>query len=237
MLRPGPDNVFRAAIFDGLNWLDHGFGGTRAGNWVKEEPAATLSQIHSDIVVRAEEDTGCLGKGDALVTDRHGTWLVVRTADCVPVILADPVRQVVAVVHAGWRGTVKGVLERTIDALCVEFATCVSDLRVALGPSIGPCCFEVGPEVAREFQNWFPERSDLDRRTRVDLGEALRRQLVARGVEPCRIGAAGVCTKCEAGEFESYRRDGGRAGRMVTAVRIGSENTKGADRSPRLVTR
>lgn len=200
--------------------MDHGFGSSGAGDWIGSRPCATLSQIHSDAVFDACGETGRLGRGDALVTAHRGVWLAIRTADCVPVILADPVRRVAGIAHAGWRGTVAGVIERTVERMCVRFSTCVSDLLVSLGPSIGPCCFEVGPEVGGRFQKWFPERDDLEARTRLDLETAITRQLTALGADPAKIERAGSCTKCGTGEFESFRRDGERSGRMVSAVMI-----------------
>lgn len=200
--------------------MDHGFGSAAAGDWVAPGPCATLRQIHSDVVFAATGETGQLGQGDALVTAHRGIWLAVRTADCVPVILADPVRRVVGIAHAGWRGTVAGVVERTVERMCVEFATSVSDLLVALGPSIGPCCFEVGPEVGTRFQKWFPEKDDLGDRTLLDLETALARQLASLGADPGKVELARACTKCGTGEFESFRRDGNNSGRMISAVMI-----------------
>lgn len=220
LLTKDPGGIYRSPQLAALCWMDHGFGSSRAGDWIGSRPCATLTQVHSAIVMGAGGETGRLGQGDALVTAHRGIWLAIRTADCVPVILADPVHRVVGIAHAGWRGAVAGVVERTVERMCVEFATSVSDLLVSFGPSIGPCCFEVGPEVARQFRKWFPERDDLNSKTLLDLETALLRQLMALGADPDKAELSDACTQCGTGEFESFRRDGDKAGRMVSAVLI-----------------
>ncbi len=212
--------IYRSELLARLDWLEHGFGTRESGAWLDGEPAATLSQIHSNIVYRTCGETGRLGEGDALVASTSGIWISIRTADCAPVVLADHRKRVIAVVHAGWRGAVDSILAHAVHRMCADFATSVSDLHAAIGPTIGHCCFEVGPEVARRFQPWFPERNDLDRKTEVDLPETLARQLRNLGVNPARIDPSGACTMCGGSRFESFRREGAAAGRMVTAARI-----------------
>ena len=151
------------------------------------------------------------GEGDALVTNRPGLFLSVRTADCVPILLVDPVNLAVAAVHAGWRGTVADILSRTLEKMAHLYKTNPADVRLALGPAILPCCFEVGPEVA--------ERFGLVGRSYVNLIEANRRQAVASGVAEASVEALGLCTRCDS-RFFSYRREGAAAGRMSSAIRI-----------------
>jgi YfiH family protein len=141
----------------------------------------------------------------------------VRTADCVPLLIADPKRKVIAAVHAGWRGTVAGITARTIERLALDYETNPNDCVAAIGPSIGPCCFEVGPEVARQFTGFFPEALDL---AHIDLIEANRRALIAAGLAPENIETANLCTMCDRQLFHSYRRDRDSAGRMVSAIGI-----------------
>ncbi|MFN7920176.1 MAG: polyphenol oxidase family protein [Bryobacteraceae bacterium] len=200
--------LYRAANLDALEWLDHGFGTMARDRWVPDDEAATLRQIHSDVCWRADA-RGLLGEGDALYTAEPGAWLVIRTADCVPVILADRRHRAVAVVHAGWRGTVGGVVERALERLAAEYATAAADVVAAIGPAIQRCCFEVGPEVA--------ERFGMSGRVRVDLTGEIERRLAGSGVGD--VASLGACTKCSA-EFHSFRRDGERSGRMQTGVRI-----------------
>jgi len=101
-----------------------------------------------------------------------------------------------------------------------EFGSQLEDLEIAIGPGIGPCCFEVGPEVAGQFAPFFPERNDLTTRTKVDLAETVIRQLRRNGVSEKQVSVSRLCSCCEPALFESYRRDRDQAGRMVTAVGI-----------------
>jgi copper oxidase (laccase) domain-containing protein len=103
--------------------------------------------------------------------------------------------------------------------MAARWNTRAADLHAAIGPAIGVCCYEVGPEVAMQFGRLFPER-DLDRRAKIDLAEANRRQLIKAGMNPDRIYMAGLCTHCSAGQFESFRRDGEQAGRMISFIGV-----------------
>ena len=201
-----------------LDWLDHGFGTREAGGWVAGQDHASLDQIHSDIVVKAEGPRGRLGEGDGLITGVAGLMLGVRTADCVPILLADARRRAVAAVHAGWRGTLSRIAARAIEAMTREYGSQPEDLIAAIGPCIGRCCYEVGPDVARAFGALFPELPAPGGPAHLDLEEANRRILVAAGVPATRIHAGGLCTRCRAGDFHSYRRDGLLAGRLLAAI-------------------
>lgn len=123
----------------------------------------TLRQIHTDIVHRVDAAT-LSGKeapqADALVTRERGVLLAVQTADCVPILLADPKNRAVAAIHSGWRGTLRRIAEKTVGRMQMEFGTRPADLIAAIGPGIGGCCYEVGSEVAREFDSQFPEARD-----------------------------------------------------------------------------
>jgi YfiH family protein len=206
-------SVYRAEALERLGWLEHGFG-TRHSSL----PAnlTTLRQVHSDIAIRAGGRSGIIGEGDALIAETPGTLVAVKTADCLPILIADVRRRRVAAIHSGWRGAVRQIAPKTLRAMGSDPA----DVLVAMGPAIGPCCYEVGPEVAIEFRELFPERTDLDRRTKIDLGEANRRQLIAAGVPAGRIYTAALCTRCCGGEFYSWRRERERAGRMYSWIGI-----------------
>ena len=125
---------------------------------------------------------------------------------------SDPIRSAVAAVHAGWRGTVAKIVPKAIAAMGDRFGTMPADLHAAIGPGIGKCCYEVGPEVAEQF--------GLTGRGHIDLPEANRRQLVEAGVAPERIYVAGLCTKCHGEDFHSFRRDKDVAGRMYSFAGI-----------------
>ena len=209
----------RAKSLEELPWLEHGFGTRSSSDWPSDSAVATLRQIHSDKVLLAE-GAGCLGEGDALICNRPGVYLSIRTADCLPILIADPTHRAIAAVHAGWRGTVLEILPKTLSAMQENFGTQPVDVVVVVGPGIGGCCFEVGPEVARQFASFFPERTDLSSQTRIDLVETTGRQLRRNGVTAGQLATSGVCTVCRPDLFHSFRRDREAAGRMVTAIRI-----------------
>ena len=200
---------YRVPALDDFEWLVYGFG-TRAS---KPPEAATLHQIHSDIVVAADGRTGCLGDGDALLSNTPGRLVAVKTADCLPVLLVDPSHRAVAAVHAGWRGIVRGICRRSADEMCLHFGTRPADLHAAIGPGIAACCFEVGPEVAAEFGHAG--------RVHVNLEEEVRRQLLHAGVPESQIYPANLCTMCQPADFWSYRREREQAGRMHSFAGIG----------------
>jgi polyphenol oxidase len=205
------DGVFRAKSLTELAWLKHGFGTRLSVNWLPSNGLASAKQIHSNRVLTVGS-AGPQGEGDALISDRAGLALTIRTADCLPILMADPKNRAVAAVHAGWRGVVSKIAPTTVDAMTQAFGTQPSDLIVAIGPGIGACCFEVGPEVAVEF--------GLSGRTKVDLAATVLGQLGRNGVRPGQISTSGLCTYCNAQLFESYRRDRENAGRMVAMIGV-----------------
>ena len=200
--------VFESEIVQRLPCLTHGFGSRNSIGW----PGAytNVKQIHSDRVVVAHSTEGLIAEGDALITSGSPSLVGVRTADCVPLLLVDPDKRAVAAVHAGWRGTVARIALKTVDRLGEEFGSSPDRLLAAIGPSIGKCCFEVGPEVAEKF--------GLQGTTHVDLVEANAQQLREAGLSPENIDIAGLCTMCDGNRFHSFRRDKESAGRMVAAI-------------------
>jgi YfiH family protein len=212
--------VYLAQPLEDLPWLAHGFGTRSSSEWPPvDTEVATLRQVHSDIVLLADRGAS-LGEGDALITDRPGIMLAVRTADCLPILIADPSKRAVAAVHAGWRGTVLGIVPKTMKAMQEQFGSRPEDLVVVVGPGIGGCCFEVGPEVAVQFSEFFPERRDLSGRSKIDLVETVRRQWGRNDGAARQFAAIGLCSKCRADLFHSYRRDREAAGRMASAIGI-----------------
>lgn len=209
-----PRGYYISTLLSHLEWVEHCFGTAIAS------PAPgyrLLHQIHSAKVLEARE-CGPGVEGDALITRELGTFVGVKTADCVPLLIADPVQRAVAAVHAGWRGTLAGIATTTMARLGDAFGSRPEDLIVAIGPSIGVCCFEVGPEVAIEFSQLFPERSDLRQTTKLDLREANLRQLRDAGVPRAHIDDNPPCTCCGGTEFYSWRRDRVAGQRMFAAI-------------------
>ena len=149
---------------------------------------------------------------DGLVTNRPGDTLGAFAADCIPMVFADPSRRVAAAAHAGWRGTVNGVAVEVLKTMRERFDTRPEDVRVALGPSIGPCCFEVGPEVVDEFRAKMGDVTGLvvrgPHKDHIDLRVATRFLLERAGVRPESIDDHPPCTRCDATKWFSYRRDG-----------------------------
>lgn len=211
-----PKGEYLSTLLAESGAAEHCFGTARVD---PPQPWLELKQVHSARVVATGQWRPGL-EADALVTRRSGTRLAVKTADCVPVLLLDPVRRAAAAIHAGWRGTVQGIVLAAVGEMGRLYGSRPEDLIAALGPAIGGCCYEVGPEVAVQFRDWFPERNDLERKTRIDLRAALRRQLLAAGLKEGRIDSTEVCTCCGGAEFHSWRRDGERAGRMFSAIAL-----------------
>lgn len=207
------ENVYRVRPLDAFDWLVHGFGTRLSNNFGKCPNVATLHQIHSDSVIAAEGRSGSLGEGDALIENTPGVLVAVKTADCMPILIVDPRNRAVAAVHAGWRGTVQNIAGRAIAELHSKFSSRAEDLHVAIGPGIGKCCYEVGPEVGQQFGEHNAHAVYLD------LADINRRQVSEMGVPSAQIYSAQLCTKCHS-EFHSYRRDKENAGRMLSVVGV-----------------
>jgi polyphenol oxidase len=206
-------NIYRVEPLEAFDWLVHGFGTRWSNSFDSCGNLATLHQIHSGIVVDAGGRSGSLGDGDALIENTPGRLIAVKTADCIPILLVDPHHRAVAAVHAGWRGTAQRIAARAIQDMQRRFSSWPAHLLVAIGPGIGKCCYEVGPEVAQQF----PEFADSNRH--VDLPAANRRQMAECGVPPDHIYTADLCTMCTS-DFHSFRRDKQQAGRMLSVVGI-----------------
>ncbi|PYQ28655.1 MAG: hypothetical protein DMF56_15595 [Acidobacteria bacterium] len=165
---------------------------------------STCTQVHGVNVERAaegEQASAC----DALWSDRRGVSLGIKIADCLPVTMVDPARSIIANVHSGWRGAAQQITSRTIDALERASAFDPSSAFAFLGPSIRVCCFEVGEEVAAQFDEAFVDRSYA--KPHVDLPAMTRAILKQRGFDDTRISDSELCTRCDGSIFHSYRRD------------------------------
>jgi polyphenol oxidase len=212
-------------------------------------PLVTLRQIHSDIIRFVEAPPESQLAGDGLMTATPGLLLGIQTADCLPVILVDPKRRSVGVFHAGWRGTVKRIVEKGVGEMGRRFGSRPHDLKAAIGPGIQGCCYEVGPEVREKFESQFayaerlfreieksdpvrekypmlfltaraPGHSVLPKKIFLDLVEANRQQLMAVGVPAKSIEASPLCTNCRPDLLFSYRAEKGKTGRMMGVVGI-----------------
>jgi YfiH family protein len=165
------------------------------------------------------------GGWDALVTDQPGVTVAVRTADCVPVLVHDPGRRVVAAIHAGWRGAVAGIVPKTIALMATRFGSMRSDLRISIGPSAGPCCYEVDDPVLEYLRVGLPDWQSVVRgyrghKARLDLKALIRRQVEELGVSSLSVSAVNLCTICNDQLFYSYRREGRVNGTMVSGITL-----------------
>ena len=212
-------------------------------------PLVSLRQIHSDLIYRVDRIPERPLAGDGLVTDTPGLLLAVQTADCLPIILVDRKRRAVGVFHAGWRGTVKRIVEKGVGEMRKHFGSDPRDLVAAIGPGVESCCYEVGEEVRAKFETQFayagslfrevkesdavrekypllfltaraPGHSELPVKLFLDLVEANRRQLLDAGLLAKNIDAVGPCTACHTELLFSFRGDNGVTGRMMGAAGI-----------------
>jgi YfiH family protein len=174
-------------------------------------------QVHGRAVTVVEPDTEPRPRCDVLVTKSPDKTLMLRFADCTPVLLADPKRQAVAAVHAGWRGSAVRAAGAAVEALREVFGSRSSDIVAGIGPAIGPCCYTVGQDVCEAFS----DRPQLFSDGKLDLWEANRQALIEAGVAAENIEVAGVCTRCESDRFFSHRANAGQpAGRFAALIRI-----------------
>jgi hypothetical protein len=212
-------------------------------------PLVTLRQIHSDIIHCVDSIPAEPLSGDGLITATPGLVLAIQTADCLPVILVDTKRRAVGVFHAGWRGTVKRIVEKGVGEMYRHFGTRPRDLEAAIGPGVHNCCYEVGEEVRIKFESQFeygaslfhevkdsdpvrekypllfltaraPGHSELPKKIFLDLVEANRQQLLAAGVPKKNIESSPLCTNCNPQTLFSYRAERGKTGRMMGVAGI-----------------
>jgi hypothetical protein len=184
-----------------------------------------MRQIHSDrivIVERALHDFENPPECDALITDQPGIPLMVMTADCTPVLLFDPAKNVIAVAHAGRAGAIKGIVPKTIQKMQQNFASKLEDILVVLGPSIQSCCYEVGKKIAQEvtdagFGNAVIKRED---RFYLEVNAIIKNQLLRAGIKIEHIEDLDICNACEHETFFSYRADKQKTGRIAGVLML-----------------
>lgn len=215
-------------------------------------PMLQVKQIHSAIVRRASGPERESLTGDGLITNVPALLLVIKTADCAPVLVADTKRRVVGAFHAGWRGTVARIAEKGVGEMRRQFGSVPRDLRAAIGPCIRRCCYQVGSEVRAEFESQFsyadelfeevfdsnaihvrypllflnkraPGHGDLGPEIHLDLVEANRRQLEDAGLRAEHISVVDGCTACDTTRFFSHRAEVGQTGRMMAVIGIRPE--------------
>jgi len=205
-----------------------------------------LNQFHSAVIRFFETSPAEPCKGDASLTNAPGLLLAVQTADCVPILLVDPKERVVAAIHAGWRGSLARIAEKTVGQMRLRFGSKPSDILAALGPAIGGCCYEVGTELVTKFTSQFPTAEDWfdelrtgdepnplqwlnmmppghqppPKNVRLDLRKANRAQLLATGLADKNIFVSELCTACHTDLLFSYRKEADRSGRLMSVIGI-----------------
>ena len=190
------------------------------------EAVAHMRQVHGSVVQAINEPSPTLPICDGLATTRKGLALIVQTADCVPLVLWDEDKGAVAAVHAGWRGALAGVSRSAAAFLVKRFGSRAESIHVAMGPSIGACCYEVGEEVVRAFYEHVSYPNELFSsgprgKSHLNLIEANFRQLAEQGVPREQIYSSGMCTSCDNGELYSYRKEGKGVGRLMGVIGAG----------------
>lgn len=188
---------------------------------VSDEQVVPSRQVHGISVWQVTDSGEPPCEADVLVTNVPNLFLSQRFADCVPIFLWDPDHHAAAAAHAGWRGTAAGVAGVAVEALQQRYGSQPSRLLAGIGPSIGPCCYEVGPEVAVQFAKQ-PDcvRAGRDNTVMLDLWELNRRALVASHVPDEWIEVARQCTRCLHATFFSHRADGYPSGRFGTLIGV-----------------
>lgn len=182
----------------------------------------TMRQVHGSAVVRVAERVERIDAVDGLYTDRAGIALGVMTADCVPILMVAPEARVAIAVHAGWRGTLAGIAAVAVATVQGELDVSPRSLQVALGPSIGQCCYEVDASIGEQLESrWGPLGEAWQRREgkgQLDLRAANRQILIAAGVPAAAIDVIGPCTACQMTRYFSHRASAGLAGRQLSVV-------------------
>lgn len=196
---------------------------------------ASLKQIHSTqvLVFDSPVNAGVMsqGEGDALLTNQSQLLLVVRTADCVPVLLIDHETGVIGAIHAGWRGAVGGIVPKTIQTCVEHFGSHVSQLHVAIGPSIGPCCYEVDAQVLEPLQTCYPAWLGVLQKTTpgkgmLNLRKLIWHQVLASGILEQQVEEIEQCTHCRDDLFFSYRREGTVNETMLSGIMLPGEEVR-----------
>lgn len=203
---------------------------------------ATPNQVHGNHVAWVGQDAGgqVIAATDGLVTDTPGLGLLLRFADCQPILLYDPVRHALGLVHAGWRGVAQGIARRAVETMQARFESRPRDLLVGLGPAIGPCCYTVGENVASALGYVLPDWSralaaEGDGQTwKLDLSEANAQLLKAAGVH--KIERAALCTACHTDEFYSHRAEQGQTGRFAAVAFLHPRDVPGAIHQAHIVS-
>jgi YfiH family protein len=231
---------FTVKRFEAFSSLINGFGG-KPGKadlffealGMNPENVLSLKQVHSDRILSVRDKSFCLDslkgrEGDAIVTDLAGLPLAVRTADCLPIVLFHPDKRVIAVVHAGRKGTLLQIAGKAVEKIKRDYDISSETLLAALGPSIKACCYEIGDEIVSEVMKKYDRggryiKKTMNNKYFLDLTAMNIDQLTEGGLKRENIISVGLCTCCRPDLFFSYRRDNREKGRMMNAAMLVSD--------------
>lgn len=223
LVRPGLFHFF------GTRFLSS--GGVDPSDFTGVRATVQARQVHGDQICRVGREA--VGDryiqeplvGDGLTTDRPHILIGVSTADCVPVLLFDPIRKAVSAVHAGWRGTVLNIAGRAVEKMGLMYGSRPEELLAGIGPCIGPCCYEVGNDVWENIERDYPDwkeavLNDKEGKAKLDLVLLNKLQLLDAGLRAENISFSGLCTACLPTLFYSFRRDKKRVGHMTSGIML-----------------
>ncbi|MBN1994195.1 MAG: peptidoglycan editing factor PgeF [Anaerolineae bacterium] len=219
-----------SAVGDDPNAVEKNFQQACAALEVLPEQAVSCHLVHGVDILTATQSRRqqFMGKADGLITNEPDVYLFMRFADCTPLIFFDPLGGAVGLTHAGWRGTMQNAAGATVSAMVGRLGCQPENIMAVIGPAIGPCCYEVGPDVIAAAEKSFSNSAGLfiggNGNVKFDMWEANRRQLAASGVK--QIIQSEICTACHTAEFFSHRAEQGRTGRF--GVVIGLRGAAGA---------
>ena len=227
ILKEDPEGIFRIEAFGkGVIAGFHSriFDQSKRGEFLQElglhpDNLVMVKQVHGSTIVAAERPDPELSEmpADGLITKVPGLVLGIRTADCVPVIFWDPVQKVAGIAHGGWKGVKDGILSQMLKIFEKKSGTKMTDLRVAIGPSIRKCCYEVGSEFLGYFPGFY---SGKGAKGHLDLVGVVKSRLLKRGVLESHIYDTGLCTVCENKKFFSYRMESQTPERILSVISI-----------------
>jgi YfiH family protein len=226
-------HFFGTRLLSGAEMTD--VGGAESSIRTRQIHGDRIHQVTDDLVTGPGASEGPLrfsqeiGEGDGLTTDRPGILINVSTADCVPVLLLDPVRKAVSALHAGWRGTVLNISAKAVELMRLHYGSDPADLLAGIGPSIGPCCYEVGNDVWEQIEKGYFYGGEVvlreeNQKAMLDLVQLNRLQLIEAGIPSGHITFSGLCTSCLPSLFYSFRRDQKRLGTMTSGIMISSSH-------------
>lgn len=194
---------------------------------IPEEKIYRTKQVHgTDVLIIEDQDNMEVSplERDGLITNKKGIALATYHADCVPIYFYDSVKEVIALAHAGWKGTLNNISEKIIENMVENFHCNIKDILVAIGPSIGSCCYEIGYDVEKLFKEKYLSYQNIiinkDDKIYLDLWEVNRRNLINLGISEINILESKFCTACNIDKLYSYRKEKGTKNRMIAAITL-----------------